>query len=295
MMKSNRMRSILYIRCRSIAGKGRGILIRCAVAAMLLWMGLPASGAVADTLMLANKTSTMVAAYGRGTVECNLNAQIPVSGNKALLSELSDRVGEAANKAMQSATGAALLSSTSPQDDATVITGSVETAFFRRMMTAVSGGKASGGLTLDLTLTREYETAKLITFRVEVTVYGQGNSRGQHTTFVSLLKSTGKTLDWPSIVQKKSKARFQKAVAASMESFFGVRDWINLRSQLKSPPQSAEAFPLPSGPVAVTRDGLVFSYSAGEIAAPEKGQPLGTLSLQKVWLYLTPATKKLLR
>lgn len=252
-------------------------------------------GAGGDTLMIAQKTSTMVAPYGRGTVECNLNAQIPVGGTKALLDELSVRVGEAVNKAVQVATGATLLSATSPQDDATVITGSVETAFFRRMLAAVNAGKASGGLTLDLSLLRVYETAKLITFRVEVTVYAQNNSRGQHTMFVSLLKPSGKTLDWASIVQKKSKARFQKAVAGSMESFFGVRDWINLRAQLKDAPQSAETFPLPAGPVAVTKDGLVFSYGVGEIAAPDKGQPLGSLSLQKVWLYLTPATKKILR
>lgn len=271
------------------------ILIRCSAALIMLCAMLPATALAADTLMLAQKTSTMVARYGRGTVECNLNAQIPVSGNKTLLTQLCERVGEAANKAVQTATGAPLASTSSSADDATVITGGVETAFFRRMVAAVEAGKATGGLTLDLSLNRVYETAKLITFRVEVVAYGAGNTRGQQTTYVSLLKPSGKTLDWLSIIQKKSKARFQKAVAGSMEAFFGVRDWINLRQQLKNAPQTADAFPLPTGPVAVTKDGFVFSYDAGEIAAPEKGQPLGNISLQKAWLWLTPATKKILR
>lgn len=262
---------------------------------IMLWAGGPMYGSAADTLMIARKTSTMVMPYQRGTVECNLNVQIPVGGTQALLSELSQRVGDAVNKAMQASSGATLLSATSPEDDATVITGSVETAFFRRMLSTVNAGKATGGLTLDLSVLREYETAKLITFRVEVTVYATGNSRGHHTMFLSLLKPSGKTLDWASVVQKKSKPRFQKAVAGCMESFFGVRDWINLRAQLKDAPQTADAFPLPSGPVAVTKDGLVFSYAAGEISAPDKGQPVGSLSLQKVWLYLSPSAKKMLR
>lgn len=264
--------------------------------ALIAAIGSPA----ADTLQIALKTATMVMPYQRGTVECNLNAQIPVGASKALLQELNDRATEAVKKAVPASTEGAPASTPidATSDNAgqsSLLTTDIENAFFRRMLQVVNSGQASGGLTLDLSLTREYETPKLITFRIEAVIYTTGNRRGQHVCRLSLLKPSGKTLTWASILQKKSKARFQKTAAQSLESFFSVRDWINLRGQLNVSPASQEDFPLPSGPVAVTRDGLILNYDAGEIAPAGKGQPWSTVSLQKAWLMLTPAAKKILR
>lgn len=245
----------------------------------------------ADTLSIAHKTSQLTIPLQRGCIECNIDAQMPLTGGKALGESLAQRLGMTVGKA----TGIKSMEKASGEIHMPALS-DVESSFAKYMTNQIATQTRDAkayNLTLDVTMMREYETAKLITFRIEVLYYGVDNKRHQLVDRVTLIKQTGKTLQWSDVVNKKQRARFCKAAAQSLNSFFGVMDFINLKNSLSNGQSLREdSFPLPENGVAITRDGFCMLYAPGEITGPERGQPMGTIRLQSVWSYLTPAAKK---
>lgn len=247
----------------------------------------------ADTLTLARKTSLLTIPLQRGSIECQIEAEMPVSGSTALFENLSQRLSAAVAKA----TGIKNMEKSGTTVSMPALS-EMESNFAQHieaaMRTQQRDAKATG-LTLDILMKREYETARLVTFRIEVTYYGLDGKRHIANDRVTLLKSNGKPLTWNDLVNKKQRGKMSKAVARSLFGYFGVMDFINLKNALTDTSVSEANFPLPQNGPAITADGLFIIYAPGEIASEERGQPIGSIKLQSVWSQLTPTAKKLLK
>ena len=264
--------------------------MRKLIFALWLLTAFVSSGTKADTLLMAHKTSQLTIPLNRCNIECGIDVQIPINAGKTLEANLSARL----NTSVCQTLGLKALI-----DNQTSLLTDIENNFVKlitsQMQTTKRDAKATG-LTLDVLMQREYETAQLITFRIETVYYGLDGKRQQLTDRISLLKANGKVLTWNDILNKKQKERFCRAVARGLNGYFGVMDFINLKNALTIAPGTAEtAFPLPAGGPAINADGLCLLYASGEIASPDKGQPSGSLKLQSVWNCLSPAAKKWLK
>lgn len=240
----------------------------------------------ADTLTIATQTSTLTAPLQDGTLECNIVAQVPVNGNATLQATLNDRVNKRVAQMLESIKG---------EESTLPLLNSIERALIKAVprFNAISGRHH---ISLDATLTRVYETSQIITFRLDLEYYGTDKQRHLTIDHITIVKQNGKALQWNDVVVKKQQGKFCKTLATVMQTYFGVKDFNNLKAQLKNGDKlTPETFPLPSDYVAVTRDGLCFAYNAGEIADPDKGMPFCTISLSSVWGCLTPNAKKLLK
>lgn len=261
------------------------------ILAILLSAFFAVVGYGADTLTIAHKTSLLTVPLKRGSIECNIEADMPVKGGVTLFNNLSQRLCLAVGKA----TGIENLDKGFEKIQMPALS-NMESSFVKyisEQMETQTRDAHAYNLTLDVQMLREYESSQLITFRIDVTYYGLDNKRRQVTDHVSLLKQSGKTLSWNEVLNKKTRPKFCKAVAQSLNGYFGVMDFINLKNALLNGAEIKEDnFPLPENGPAVTRDGLVVSYLPGEIASPDRGQPFGSIRLQSVLSYFTPNAKK---
>jgi len=252
----------------------------------ILMLGLAVASWAADTLTIANVTSALNLPLQDGTLECNINAQVPVNVNSTFQTTLNERVNKRVALLMEFIKG---------EESTLPLLNSIE----RAMIKAVPKYNSVSGrhhITMDISLIREYESSKLITFRLDLEYYGLDKQRHQATDHITIIKQNGKTLSWSDVIAKKQQGKFAKAAASAMESYFGVRDFINLKAQLKNgATMKPETFPLPEGDVAITRDGFCLAYQAGEIADEDKGLPYCTMSLSSVWSYVSPSAKKVLK
>ena len=258
--------------------------------ALCLLTALPILSISADTLVLAHKTSQLVIPLNRGNIECSIDMQFPVNATKTLCGNIATRLNASVCRALD----LKALAET-PALPLTDIENNFVKLISSQMQTIKRDAKATG-LTLDVLMQREYETAQLITFRIETVYYGLDGNRKQLTDRITLLKSNGKVLTWADMLNKKQKERFCRAAARSLNGYFGVMDYINLKNALTIAPNTAEtSFPLPTGGPAINADGLCLLYAPGEICSPDKGQPSGNLKLQSVWNCLSPTAKKWLK
>lgn len=269
----------------------RNRIMRKAIFSLCLLLVASTINMVADTLTLAHKTSEMRVPLSRGNIECNIDAQMPVGANKTLIENLSGRIALAVAKALdtKSALGSQMVAFSGIEEH-------FATHMMSQLKTQQRDAKATG-LTLDVVVKREYETSRLVTFVIEVTHYGLDAKRHQVTERISLLKQNGKALQWNDLMDKKQKAKLCKAASRSLYGFFGVVDFRNLKNALSANQQgvSEATFPLPAGGPAINADGLCFAYDAGEIASPDRGQPVGSVKLQSVWGCFNATAKKWLK
>lgn len=261
---------------------------------ILLALPIVSRAAGSDTLAVVKKNSSwLTTLVGGGQMECNVNAVCPVNNE--------DAIGMAFNKwvmvsikgmlPFKGGSGASLLSA-------------VELSFLQEKQEAVTvalkfaknGVTKPVNLSLDFEMKRVHETSKYITFCLDAVHYDARGMRNEVVKEKSFLKNSVANLTWNDVISKKKTTKFNKALVTAIQSFFGVRDFENLKQKLTNGAQyNLDNFPIPSGDPAFESSGLRVSYDAGEIAPAELGRPTAVIPYSAISSTLTPMANKLLR
>lgn len=147
--------------------------------------------------------------------------------------------------------------------------------------------------TLNIEMTRVYETPDIVTFALNCYEYSMGAPHG-YSTFrgATFRKSDGKVFGWNMF---KGRRIDNELVKQGLKEYFGVSSDADLQNTLMMlDSYSVNNLPMPVTDPWVEADGVHFVYQAYEIASYADGQPAFTLPIGTLKTQLTPAALRLL-
>lgn len=147
--------------------------------------------------------------------------------------------------------------------------------------------------TLNIEMTRVYETSDIVTFALSRYEYSMGAPHG-YSSFrgATFRKSDGKAFGWNMFKGRRIDNELAKR---GLKDYFGVSSDADLQNSLMMPDgYSVNNLPMPATDPWVEADGLHFVYQSYEIASYADGQPAFNLPLEALKSKLTPAALQLL-
>ncbi|MEG1728818.1 MAG: hypothetical protein RR280_04665 [Bacteroidaceae bacterium] len=229
-------------------------------------------------------------------VEYLLDAQELVGGSEVLRKNVSHWMG------LQLARLTAVTVETGKQVSENVVANDYEKQYIRNSKKEILAWlKATKGkderplcYTLDVKMVREYETPKMITFKVEAYQYGANRKGLQSEVLATFRKSDGKQLTWNDVPLKKERTKLNLLVAKGVQKYYETSNFTMLKERLSiQRPYTQKDFPLPMSSPGFTKEGLKATYLIGEIS--EEQTPSVTLSYSQIRSILQPNLKALLK
>lgn len=147
--------------------------------------------------------------------------------------------------------------------------------------------------TLNIEMTRVYETPDIVTFALSCYTYSMGAPHGYNSfRGATFRKSDGKVFGWNMFKGRRIDNELAKN---GLKEYFGVSSDADLQNTLMMlDSYSVNNLPMPATDPWVEADGVHFVYQSYEIASYADGQPAFTLPLEALKPQLTPAALRLL-
>lgn len=147
--------------------------------------------------------------------------------------------------------------------------------------------------TLNIEMTRVYETPDIVTFALSCYTYSMGAPHGYNSfRGATFRKSDGKVFGWNMFKGRRIDNELAKN---GLKEYFGVSSDADLQNTLMMfDSYSVNNLPMPATDPWVEADGVHFVYQSYEIASYADGQPAFTLPLEALKSQLTPAALRLL-
>lgn len=140
--------------------------------------------------------------------------------------------------------------------------------------------------TFTLAITKEYETAKVVTFMVESYVY-EGGAHGMYLKCgITFRKTDGRQFGMDCI---KSWNALSTLTRAGLRKYFKVKTNAQLNQQLQV--ENPNRIPAPTCKPWITAQGVTFYYTPYEIACYAAGDPHFTLTKTQITPHLTALGK----
>ena len=144
--------------------------------------------------------------------------------------------------------------------------------------------------TVDLTITKVYENAKIVTFVVNGYDYPIGAAHGMPYTYgVTFRKSDCKEMS-ERLVNKKAKLNL--LIWNGLKKYYKVKSNSKLREYVN---YSMKSLPAPTIAPWVVKEGVVFQYGSYEIGPYSSGMPASVVPVKSLLPYLTKEGRALLK
>ena len=144
--------------------------------------------------------------------------------------------------------------------------------------------------TVDLTITKVYENAKIVTFVVNGYDYPIGAAHGMpYTDGATFRKSDCKEMS-ERLVNKKAKLNL--LIWNGLKKYYKVKSNSKLREYVN---YSMKSLPAPTIAPWVVKEGVVFQYGSYEIGPYSSGMPAAVVPVKSLLPYLTKEGRALLK